>query len=105
MDVKDRTVLREPAEVRFAGELAALAAADKHPRPRGWKLSPRAVRTFLLGSDGVKVGKGKAARPISQKFYGDDMLVDRCCTVRSPPARRSDSRMPSRYRPVWQLVD
>ncbi len=78
MATGDATVLREPAEVRFSDELAALAAADEHPRPEGWKLSPRAVRTFLLGSDGEAVGRAKKARPVAQKFYGDDMLVDRC---------------------------
>ncbi|MCA9554179.1 MAG: AAA family ATPase [Myxococcales bacterium] len=59
--------LRPPAEARFAHELSALAAADPGPRPPGWRLSPRAVRTFVLG-DGAEV---------SRKFYGDDALVDR----------------------------
>ncbi|GAA0595786.1 AAA family ATPase [Kribbella sandramycini] len=63
------TILREPAEVVYAGELARLAAADAGPRPAGWRLSPRAVRAFVLGDDELEV------RP---KFYGDDALVDRC---------------------------
>ena len=62
-------VLRQPAEEKFAGELAALAAADKDPKPEGWVLSPRAVRRFVLGDDGLGV---------SRKFWGDDPLVDRC---------------------------
>ncbi len=33
--------LRLPAEVIFAGELAALAKEDGRVRPPGWKLSPR----------------------------------------------------------------
>lgn len=59
---------RLPAERRFADELAALAAADVDPKPPGWRLSPRAVRRFILGDDGLKV---------SRKFYGDDALIDR----------------------------
>ena len=60
--------IRPPAEARYAAELAALAADDHYPRPPGWRLSPRAVRSFLLGDP---------ARGVSRKFYGDDPLVDR----------------------------
>ncbi|WP_372408987.1 AAA family ATPase [Streptomyces luteireticuli] len=41
--------IRPHAEGAFAGELAALAAADDRPRPERWKLSPWAVATYLLG--------------------------------------------------------
>lgn len=61
-------VLRPPAEVLYAAEFAALAKADKDPRPPGWKLSPRAVRSFLCGSKSPK---------IARKFVGDDILVER----------------------------
>ncbi|MFC7024071.1 AAA family ATPase [Promicromonospora thailandica] len=63
--------IRPPAEVRHAGELATLAAWDAergHERPPGWRLSPRAVRAFVVGSEELGV---------SRKFYGDDPLVDR----------------------------
>jgi MoxR-like ATPase len=60
--------IRLPAERRYADELAKLAEGDRFPRPAGWRLSPRAVRSFLLGD--AKLG-------ISRKFYGDDPLVDR----------------------------
>ena len=63
-----KQVLRPPAEVLFKQELAALAKADKDPRPPGWKLSPRAVRSFICGS------KSPA---IARKFFGDDVLVER----------------------------
>ena len=43
------SVLRETAEQQFASELTALAAVDDKPRPAGWRLSPWAVRTYLLG--------------------------------------------------------
>lgn len=58
-----------PAERRLSGELDALKKADSGPKPDGWQLSPRAVRSFILGD--VKLG-------VDRKFYGDDPLVDRC---------------------------
>ncbi|HEX7380400.1 MAG TPA: AAA family ATPase, partial [Pirellulales bacterium] len=61
-------VLRPPAEAFYAEELAALAKADREPRPPGWRLSPRAVRGFICGSK-------KPA--IERKFFGDDVLVER----------------------------
>jgi MoxR-like ATPase len=77
----DRPVVRQPAELRYAEELAALAASDGGQRPPGWKLSPRAVRNFICGSEGEKVsyewqGARKKA-PIGRKFHGDDVLVER----------------------------
>ncbi|MFG1818941.1 AAA family ATPase [Kribbella sp. NPDC049174] len=63
------TILRAPAEEVYADELTRLAAADTGPRPEGWNLSPRAVRTFVLGDHELGV---------QQKFYGDDALIDRC---------------------------
>lgn len=74
-------IVRQPAEVSFADELAALAANDNAPRPPGWNLSPRAVRTFILGSNGAALsyksdGK-KLSIVITRKFYGDDTLIDR----------------------------
>src|SRR5689334_2373843 len=62
-------VLRAPAEATYAEELATLASADQGPRPGGWRLTPRAVRAFVVGDDELGV---------SRKFYGDDPLVDRC---------------------------
>src|SRR5262245_5067636 len=85
MQKKPTPVLREPAEVRFAAELSALAAEDSAPKPPGWKLSARAVRTFVLGSPADKPAKKKKgdkpgkndATPIARKFFGDDAMVDR----------------------------
>lgn len=59
---------RLPAETRYAAELARLAETDAAPKPAGWHLSPRAVRTFILGDERLSV---------LRKFYGDDPLVDR----------------------------
>lgn len=62
-------VLRAPAERVHADELSRLADADRAARPPGWRLSPRAVRSFVLGDS--KLG-------VKRKFYGDDALIDRC---------------------------
>ena len=54
----DAGLLRPHAEQVYAGELAALAAADDRPRPPSWRLSPQAVVTYLLGgtlSDGTVI--------------------------------------------------
>lgn len=73
--------LRLPAERRYPEELAALEATDKDPRPVGWRLSPRAVETFILGSQGEEIEyehDGEAKKTvITKKFYGDDILVQR----------------------------
>ncbi|WP_405762759.1 AAA family ATPase [Streptomyces sp. NBC_01420] len=61
-------VQRPPAEVRYAGELAALRAGDRDPRPPGWELSLRAARRFVVGDP--EAG-------ISRKFVGNPSLVDR----------------------------
>ncbi|MDP9463657.1 MAG: AAA family ATPase [Actinomycetota bacterium] len=63
------TEVQLPAERRFAHELASLLAADRGDRPDGWRLTPRSVRSFVLGDR--KLG-------VARKFYGDDALVDRC---------------------------
>jgi MoxR-like ATPase len=60
--------LRPPAEDQYASELTALAKADRDPRPPGWQLSPRAVRSFICGCE---------KPPITRKFFGDDVLIER----------------------------
>lgn len=67
------STLRPSAEVLYEEELSALAAADQAERPARWRLSPKMVRTFLLGSKREKVGGVE----ITQKFFGDDALVER----------------------------
>ena len=61
--------VQQSAEIRYADELERLSKDDSGPRPEGWKLSPRAVRRFVLGDPKLD---------ISRKFFGDDPLVDRC---------------------------
>ena len=70
-----KSLLKQTPEQIYANELAALAAADPFPRPPGWRLSPRAVRTFLIGSEAAQLGD--KTPDVDRKFYGDDPLVDR----------------------------
>ncbi|MBV8857428.1 MAG: AAA family ATPase [Acidobacteria bacterium] len=63
-------MLRAPAEIEYAGELAALARADAHPRPAQWKLSPWAVATYVLG------GTLDDGTTIVPKYFGDRRLVE-----------------------------
>lgn len=60
------TVLRPHAEDQYADELALLAKDDDRPRPPGWKLSPWAVTTYILG-DGDR---------ISPKYVGTRRIVE-----------------------------
>ncbi|TDD29962.1 ATPase [Nonomuraea terrae] len=60
------TVLRPHAEDQYAEELALLAKDDDRPRPPGWKLSPWAVTTYILG-DGDR---------ITPKYVGARRIVE-----------------------------
>jgi len=67
-----------PPEQVHAAELAFLAAWDDGPRPPSWRLTPRAVVTFIVGSRGEALRAGGAAMAITEKFVGDRGLVERC---------------------------
>ena len=75
-------VLRAAAEEIWAQELAALRANDVGPKPPGWLMSPKAVRQFILGSNEKALThecEGQTLKTvITKKFYGDDLLIDRC---------------------------
>jgi MoxR-like ATPase len=72
----------DPPEDRYADELGHLAAADDGPRPPGWRLTPRAVVTFIAGSDGRPVAApGGGSRVIEPKFIGERALVERCAVT------------------------
>ncbi len=64
---------RLPAERHYADELARLDACDSNPRPEGWRLSPRAVRTFILGGAPENLD-GPA---IERKIFGNDDVVEK----------------------------
>ncbi|WP_225993597.1 ATP-binding protein [Actinomadura rudentiformis] len=68
--VIDATVLRPHAEQEYAGELARLAEHDDRPRPPGWRLSPWAVTTYLLG------GTLPDGSQISPKYIGPRRLME-----------------------------
>jgi MoxR-like ATPase len=68
----------DPPEYRYADELEFLASSDSGPRPPGWRLTPRAVVTFIAGSGGRKVTGRGGARVVDAKFVGDRALVERC---------------------------
>ncbi|HEY3506811.1 MAG TPA: AAA family ATPase [Actinocatenispora sp.] len=66
-------LLRAPAEVKYADELDWLESVDDGPKPFSWRLSPKMVRLFVLGSeraDGLD-------RQIDQKWFGDRSFVER----------------------------
>ncbi len=72
-EVASETKLRLPAEDKYAEELAYLASVDPGPRPFAWRLTPRMIRTFILGAS----PQDKLDRPVAQKFFGDPSLVER----------------------------
>ncbi|ASN22741.1 ATPase [Streptomyces pluripotens] len=66
-------LLRAPAEIKYAEELEWLESVDDGPKPFSWRLSPKMVRLFILGSepsDGLD-------RKIPQKWFGDRSFVER----------------------------
>lgn len=73
----EKTLLKPPVEVRYQGELEALKGTDTGCRPENWQMSPRAVRTFILGSPKPVVYEGKEYI-IEKKYFGNDALVERC---------------------------
>src|SRR5262245_3593523 len=73
-----------PAEALHAPELAFLAAWDGGERPLGWRLTPRAVVTFVAGSGGeaLRLPRGAGdglprSLTVGPKFVGDRALVER----------------------------
>ncbi|MGH2494578.1 MAG: ATP-binding protein [Ktedonobacteraceae bacterium] len=65
-----QAVLRQHAEQQYAEELAELAKIDERQRPPNWKLSPWAVRLYLLG------GKLPNGFEVSPKYIGNARLIE-----------------------------
>jgi MoxR-like ATPase len=63
-------VLRAPAEVQFAEELAAIAKEDERQRPPSWKLSPWGVVKYVMG------GKLDSGFTITPKYVGQRRLME-----------------------------
>ncbi len=62
-------ILRPPAEELYAEEFEALAQDDKHEKPPGWRMSARAVHTYICG--------GKAGKlAVTPKYIGHPRLVE-----------------------------
>jgi len=84
-DVNGRAEMREemqesikpPVEERYREELEALKNTDTGRRPANWQMSPKAVRTFILGSAKPVIYQGKEYR-VEKKYFGNDALVERC---------------------------
>lgn len=72
-------VLRQPSEVLYRDELEALKQNDKDPAPAPWRMSPRAVLSYIIGGKPLKAKiDGKSIEvPITRKFFGDDSIVER----------------------------
>lgn len=64
------TTLRNPAEITYQAELAALKAEDTGNKPINWQLSPQAVVKYLMG------GKTKDGTIISEKYVGNRRLIE-----------------------------
>ncbi|HQR43028.1 MAG TPA: AAA family ATPase, partial [Gemmatales bacterium] len=67
---KQLTKLRLQAEQQYAEELTELAKADDRQRPPNWKLSPWAVKTYLLG------GTLPNGFVITPKYIGQARLIE-----------------------------
>jgi MoxR-like ATPase len=68
-----------PAEEKWKAELDFLAQFDAGPRPPGWNLTPSAVVTFVVGSNGLTLSSSAGERlEIARKFVGERALVERC---------------------------
>ncbi len=69
--------IKPPVEIRYAKELEALKSTDNGRKPENWVLSPKAVRTFILGSSKPIKYNGEEIT-VKKKFFGNDPLVERC---------------------------
>ncbi len=69
--------IKQTVEMKYQKELEALASVDTHVKPMNWKLSPKAVRTFILGSKKAISYNGEDV-VIKKKYFGNDSLVERC---------------------------
>lgn len=73
----ENIMIKPPVEVAYKEELEALRATDIAKRPLNWRMSPQAVRTFILGSSQPVIYQGKEIK-IDKKYFGNDALVERC---------------------------
>jgi MoxR-like ATPase len=62
--------IRLAAERKYENEIRALIESDTGARPPGWAMTPRAVETYVMGSDRPIGGV-----PITPKYVGDRSLI------------------------------
>ncbi len=74
----EQKFIKPPVEERYKKELEALAMNDSSRKPENWRLSPKAVRAFILGSDIPLTAPDGSKIEIRKKFFGNDALVERC---------------------------
>jgi MoxR-like ATPase len=71
-------LLRAPAEIKYAEELDWLESIDDNPKPFSWRLSPKMIRLFILGTgDEGRARSGRLDWEVSQKWFGDRTFVER----------------------------
>jgi MoxR-like ATPase len=73
-------ILKEPAEIKYAHELEALRQNEKDEVPTAWKLSPRSVLAYIVGTKKpltATINGAETEVPITRKFFGDDTIVER----------------------------
>src|SRR5215472_13256487 len=63
-------ILRQHAEQQYAEELAELSKQDTRQRPPNWKLSPWAVKTYVMG------GTLENGFVVSPKYIGNGRLIE-----------------------------
>lgn len=76
----EKTILREPAELRYAQQLEALRQNDPDKPPGPWRLSPRSVLAYVVGTKKpfkATIDGQPVEVPITRKFFGDDSIVER----------------------------
>lgn len=69
--------IKPPVEVQYKEELEVLKNTDTGRCPQNWQMSPKAVRTFILGSSQPISYQGKEYQ-IQKKYFGNDALIERC---------------------------
>lgn len=62
-------MLRQPAEVLYAEEIAELIKNEKYDKPNGWLMSPRSVLTYICGGTAGKL-------EIAPKYVGNSRIVE-----------------------------
>jgi len=73
-------ILKEPAETKYAQELEALRQNEQDEVPAAWKLSPRSVLAYIVGTKKpltATINGAQVEVPITRKFFGDDTIVER----------------------------